>query len=296
MPGVHLRFRSQPFKKEWTLAADLTPHMADRAGYLALLERIVTRGLPDHEANFLKLLQERSRDHIGLLASDLRDAPKLVIDRIDPVNASLATSPFDVERFLRIDVKVSRSGEVLRFMEDLRAITQGNWAEDDMDSAERRFATLARVMAQLGSSESRDVLWRRRVLDTREHVTFVAKEIDPAGRVVNIHESSAGLSGGQRQKLVVFCLAAALRYQLTADEEQLPSYATIILDEAFDKADSRYTRMAMDVFREFGFHLLLATPQKLLQTIEPYVGAVTTIDNPTRQLSLVANLTFGEDS
>ncbi|WP_404436981.1 hypothetical protein LG322_01080 [Microbacterium aerolatum] len=282
------------FKTKWIAAADLTPHIADRAGYLELLERIVTRGLPDHEANFLKLLRERSREHVGLLASDLRDAPKLVVDRIDPVNASLATSSFDVERFLRIDVKVSRSNEVTTFMDDLRTITQGSWANEDLASAERRFDTLARVMAKLESSENADVMWRRRVLDTREHVTFVAKEIDLGGRVVNIHESSAGLSGGQRQKLVVFCLAAALRYQLTADEEQLPSYATIILDEAFDKADSRYTRMAMDVFREFGFHLLLATPQKLLQTIEPYVGAVTTIDNPTRQLSMVANLSFEE--
>lgn len=282
------------FRRDWTVAADLTPQIADRAGYLDLLARIVSRGLPDHEANFLKLLRERSREHIGLLASDLRDAPKLVVDRIEPVNASLATSPFDHERFLRIDVKVNRGSEVTAFMDDLRTITQGSWADEDMASAERRFETLARVMAKLGSSESGDQAWKRRVLDTREHVTFVAKELDPAGRVMNIHESSAGLSGGQRQKLVVFCLAAALRYQLTDDEAELPTYATIILDEAFDKADSRYTRMAMDVFREFGFHLLLATPQKLLQTIEPYVGAVTAIDNPTRQQSLIANLSFGE--
>lgn len=284
------------FKAKWASAADLTAQIADRAGYIALLDRIVTRGLPDHEANFRKLLQERSREHVGLLASDLRDAPKRVADRIDPVNASLETSPFDEGRFLKIDVKVQRAPEVLAFMEDLRAITQGSWADEDLESAEHRFETLARVMARLGSSDNADVLWKKRVLDTREHVGFRAKELDLAGRVVNVHESSAGLSGGQRQKLVVFCLAAALRYQLTADEEQLPSYATIILDEAFDKADSRYTRMALDVFREFGFHLLLATPQKLLQTIEPYVGAVTAIDNPTRRRSMIANLVFDEAS
>lgn len=282
------------FRSKWPSAADLTAQIADRSGYLTLLERIVTRGLPEHEENFRKLLRDRSREHIGLLLSDLRDAPKQVTDRIDPVNVSLATSPFDQDRFLKIDVKVQRAPEVNDFMDDLRAITQGSWADEDLESAERRYETLARVMARLGSSENPEVLWRKRVLDTREHVGFRAKELDPAGRVVNVHESSAGLSGGQRQKLVVFCLAAALRYQLTADEDHVPSYATIILDEAFDKADSRYTRMALDVFREFGFHLLLATPQKLLQTIEPYVGAVTAIDNPTRRQSLVANLVFAE--
>ncbi|GAA1814596.1 ATP-binding protein [Agromyces neolithicus] len=281
------------FKSNWKVAAaELTAQIGDRGGYRELLGGIVSRGLPEHEGNFMKLLRERSRDHMGLLASDLRNAPKEVTDRIAPVNASLGTSPFDHDRFLRIEVRVQRSSEVTELLADLQTITQGSWDDEDLDSAERRFGVLKKVMAKLGSSDNADIAWRRRCLDTREHVTFLAKELDRAGRVVNMHESSAGLSGGQRQKLVVFCLAAALRYQLTADEDALPSYATIILDEAFDKADSRYTRMAMDVFVEFGFQMLLATPQKLLQTIEPYVGAVTTIDNPTRKLSQVANLAF----
>jgi uncharacterized protein YPO0396 len=123
----------------------------------------------------------------------------------------------------------------------------------------------------------------------------MASEIDLAGRVMNVHDSSAGLSGGQRQKLVIFCLAAALRYQLAADEDELPSYATIILDEAFDKADSRYTRMAMDVFVEFGFHMIFATPEKLLQTIEPYVGGITSITNASRRDSRTAAVVYRDD-
>lgn len=48
----------------------------------------------------------------------------------------------------------------------------------------------------------------------------------------------------------------------------------MILDEAFDKADTEFTRTAMDTFRDFGFHMILATPLKLLQTLEEYVGGV----------------------
>src|SRR5690606_31774159 len=81
-------------------------------------------------------------------------------------------------------------------------------------------------------------------------------------------------SGGQRQKLVIFCLAAALRYQLTPEDQDVPAYGTVVLDEAFDKADTTFTTMAMDVFQEFGFHMLLATPLKLLQTLEDYVGGI----------------------
>jgi uncharacterized protein YPO0396 len=281
------------FKSRWPAASgDLTVSIDDRAGYRALLEGIIARGLPEHEGNFLKLLRDKSRDLIGHLLSDIRDAPKLVADRIDPVNASLGRSRFDHERYLRIEVKTRRAPEVLQFMADLKTVVDGAWSDEDLPAAERRFAVLNQIMQRLASGESADAAWKRRCLDTREHVTFMAHEVDVAGRTVNVHDSSAGLSGGQRQKLVIFCLAAALRYQLAADEDELPSYATIILDEAFDKADSRYTRMAMDVFVEFGFHMILATPEKLLQTIEPYVGAVTSITNPSRKESHAASVAF----
>lgn len=286
------------FRSLWPAAsADLTTSIADRDGYSTMLQGIVERGLPEHESNFRTLLRDKSRDLIGHLLSDIRDAPRLVEDRIAPVNASLGRSRFDTDRYLRIEVKTRRGPEVVKFMADLKTVVDGAWADEDLGAAERRFGVLNDVMTKLASGDRADEAWKRRCLDTREHVTFLAHEVDLVGRSMNVHDSSAGLSGGQRQKLVIFCLAAALRYQLAADEDELPSYGTIILDEAFDKADSRYTRMAMDVFVEFGFHMILATPEKLLQTIEPYVGAVTSIANPSRKQSRTATVWFeGGDS
>jgi uncharacterized protein YPO0396 len=125
-------------------------------------------------------------------------------------------------------------------------------------------------------------------------MTFLAHEVDEHGFRHASYDSGAAMSGGQQQKLVVFCLAAALRYQLATADDVRPAYGTVVLDEAFDKADAQYTRMALDVFVEFGFHLVLATPNKLLQTIEPYVGAVTAVANPTRQASHVSTAVFEE--
>ena len=291
---VFARLASE-FRGAWpTAAPDLTSDVDDRSGYRALLDGIRTRGLPEHEENFRRLLREKSRDLIGHLLSEIRDAPKQIEERIDPVNASLGRSLFDADRFLRIRVKTRRSPDATEFMTDLKGIVDGSWDQNDL-RAEQRFAALKRIMDRLESAENgdrADHAWRQRWLDTRDHVTFQAQEVDRAGRVLSVHDSSAGHSGGQRQKLVIFCLAAALRYQLTDAEQDVPTYGTIVLDEAFDKADSQYTRMAMDVFREFGFHMILATPQKLLQTIESYVGAVTSVSNPTRKQSLLSNVPF----
>ena len=277
------------FKGRWEArAADLVADLADRAGYLAILDDIVAHGLPDHEADFLRLLRNRSRDLVGQLVSDIMSAPREIEEKLDAVNDSLRRSPFDVGRFLRLKPKVRRTPAVQQFLADLRSVTEGSWGDDDLETAERRFATLAEIMRKLGSSDHIDRVWRAQCLDTRQHVTFLANEVDEHGHVHATYDSGAAMSGGQQQKLVVFCLAAALRYQLADVDQPLPRYGTVIFDEAFDKADSRYTRMALDVFVEFGFQLVLATPQKLLQTIEPYVGAATSVENPTRRRSTIS--------
>lgn len=256
------------------LVGDLTDVVEDRTGYLALLGRLETDRLPDFEERFFGLLQTQSQRNIGQLAAVVRRAPGEIRDKVVPINTSLRRSPFDRGRFLQIQVHENRGTAVQDFLADLREISTGAWAVEDRAAAERRFEVMARVLRRLGSSESGDRAWRSLCLDTRRHVRFTGVEVDADDVVVNIHDSSAGLSGGQRQKLVVFCLAAALRYQLTEDGQDVPRFGTVILDEAFDKADATFTRMAMDVFVEFGFHMVLATPLKLLQTLEDYVGGV----------------------
>ena len=78
---------------------------------------------------------------------------------------------------------------------------------------------------------------------------------------------------------MLFCLAAALRYQLAREGSGQPSYGLVILDEAFDKTDPIFTKAGLDVFNTFGFQMLLATPLKMLQTLETYVGGAVQVSN-----------------
>lgn len=256
------------------LTGDLTDAVADRDGYLQVLGRLEADRLPDFEERFFGLLETQSQRNIGQLAAVIRRAPGEIRDKIAPINSSLLRSPFDRRRYLQIKVDEARTAAVQDLLADLREISSGSWSAHDRATSERRFDVMARVMRRLGSSESGDRAWRTACLDTRRHVRFTGVEVDPEGVQLNVYDSSAGLSGGQRQKLVVFCLAAALRYQLTDEGDDVPHFGTVILDEAFDKADASFTRMAMDVFVAFGFHMVLATPLKLLQTLEDYVGGV----------------------
>ena len=74
------------------------------------------------------------------------------------------------------------------------------------------------------------------------------------------------------------------------DGKQFSRFGTVILDEAFDRADSQFTRRGMDVFNEFGFHMVLATPEKMLQTIQDYIGGAAVVQCFDRKHSTLALL------
>lgn len=281
------------FKRRWpSKSADLTPAVEDRAGYLQVLADLRADRLPDFEARFFDLMERQSQQNVAQLANEIRRAPAEVRERIAPVNTSLGRSVFDEGRFLKITVKENRTEAGRTFLADLQTISAGSWVEAEHGEAEAKFEVMRRMMERLTSSEVADVSWRNQCLDTRLHVRFTAAEVDPDGHVVNVHDSSAGLSGGQRQKLVTFCLAAALRYQLADEDSDIPAYGTVIMDEAFDKADSKFTRMAMDIFTEFGFHMVLATPLKLLQTLEDYIGGMAVVTCQEFQDSRVGSVSI----
>lgn len=242
------------------------------------------------------MLREQSHRNVGELARMIRKAPGEIRTRIEPVNESLSRSPFDTDRTLRIDVKDRRPAVAAEFLSDLARIADGSFDIEDREQAETRFTAMSELLERLDSGDPADKRWRRTVLDTRLHVGFIGVEVDGAGTDVNFHDSSSGLSGGQAQKLVFFCLAAALRYQLAESGADLPRYATVVLDEAFDRADPAYTRRALDVFAQFGFHMVLATPLKLLQTLEDYIGGVVTVDNPGRDRTVLGVLPFDSDA
>ncbi|MFI6427127.1 ATP-binding protein [Promicromonospora sp. NPDC050880] len=255
------------FRRRWpAITRDLTAQVGDRSRYLEVLERIRTSRLPEQEARFADLLTDQARRALRKLAAEIRQAPATIRERIVGVNASLRRSPFDTDRYLEIRVKERRPAAVEEFLATLDTLTA---------EAEPEYEVLERLVRRLGSSDPADRAWRALCLDTRRHVHFTGVEVTAGGIALAVHDSSAGLSGGQRQKLVVFCLAAALRYQLAgASDSAAPAYGSILLDEAFDKADTAFTRTAMDTFAAFGFHMILATPLKLLQTLEDHVGGI----------------------
>ena len=272
------------YKSQWSAESSELQANAEFAGEaITRLEMLRSDRLPEFRGRFLDLLNGQSVMHLSKIYSELQRAKGDIETNLGPINASLRRSPYTEGRYLQIEVRDNRDRVVRDFLQDLRDATAGSLREADEQTAMDRYHRLANIMDRLGSSERADRSWRNVVLDTRRHVKFVGNEVDADGTVHNTHVDSAALSGGQAQKLVFFCLAAALRYRLAGVDADVPRYATVVLDEAFDRADPVFTRTAMDVFKSFGFHMVLATPLKLIKTLSPYVDGTIVIhytENP----------------
>jgi uncharacterized protein YPO0396 len=285
----------ETFCRRWPQdAGDFTADMHALDGFMARLRRLELDGLPKHEARFFELLQSQSKQNLLVLQKHMTEARKSIGQRMDEVNESLERVPFNRGTVLQIELSDRGLPEVREFQQQLRDVLSHHQTED-RERAEAQFAILRQLVARLSADDPEQRRWREQVLDVRQHVEFVGIELEAeTRRQVEVYRSGAGKSGGQRQKLATTCLAAALRYQLGGDDGHLPRYAAVVLDEAFDKADNEFTALAMNIFKNFGFQMVVATPLKSVMTLEPFIGGACFVDISGRHDSGVLLIEYDE--
>jgi uncharacterized protein YPO0396 len=289
--------RFADFNRQWPAeSGGLDATLASSDDYFAKLTRLETDGLPRYEERFLGLLREQSDQNLTLLSHRLDQERSAIKTRLELVNESLLSAEFNPGTHLVIDTVDKLGDEVRQFKQSLREALSHSFRADAPELAERRFLVLRDLVRRFASQETPDKNWKSLVLDVRQHVEFVARELDAEDQEVEVYRSGAGKSGGQRQKLAATCLAAALRYQLGGQDRALPSFATVVLDEAFDKADAEFTTMAMNIFKTFGFQMVVATPLKSVMTLEPFIGGACFVHIKDRKTSSVLTIDYDEST
>lgn len=287
--------RFADFVREWPAeGGGLDPTLPSAPDFFAKLKRLEIDNLPAFEDRFRRLLREQSDQNLTLLSSQLEQERKAILERLEIVNDSLRSREFNYGTHLVIEHMDRPLEDVRNFKQGLRQAISFALA-DDADADEKRFEILQALVKRLSSQEGKDHTWRDLVLDVRQHVEFIARELDQDGVEIEVYRSGAGKSGGQRQKLTSTCLAAALRYQLGGEDIGVPRYATVVLDEAFDKADAEFTTMAMRIFEAFGFQMIVATPLKSVMTLEPFIGGACFVHIRDRKNSSVLMIEYDEE-
>jgi uncharacterized protein YPO0396 len=287
------------FKRTWPMdSGDLDTTLSSATDFFAKLERLETDGLPAHEERFFKLLQDQSHQNLAALSTYLIDARNAIMERMALVNEGLSQVPFNEtasqRTFLKIEAGDRQLPEVQEFKQNIKQALSHAWSEE-REFAEERFLALRKLVDRLSGLENDQKRWRDSVLDVRQHVEFIGREIDEDGVEVEVYRSGAGKSGGQRQKLATTCLAAALRYQLGGNDHGVPMYAPVVLDEAFSSSDNEFTTLSMNIFKNFGFQMIVATPLKSVMTLEPFISGACFVDINDRRVSSVLIIEYDND-
>ncbi|GIM97824.1 ATP-binding protein [Paractinoplanes toevensis] len=255
---------------------------------LAIYRQLVTDDLPRAKDAWLaKVDEDMNRQLRGLLVQ-IDDDARTIKRGLAPINDVLQHVPFRSDATLSIESVERPSGDLKEFRQIITRYTSntvGMDIERNADQVEKSFTRLRKHLSRLDDQSRAGDAWRRRVFDAREHVEFQAIETRPDGIKV-IHDGVSGMSGGEGQELIAFILGAALRFRLGEGHEGPPSYASIILDEGFVKADSDYTGRALSALQALGFQLIVGAPREKATAFEDYVESVAyiniNVDDPAR--------------
>ncbi|SDK19846.1 Uncharacterized protein YPO0396 [Actinopolyspora mzabensis] len=289
------------FISRWPDTAPDTSGDVDHSGgdFAALHEEITQRRLPGAMNRFQRMISEDMVPSVSVLQRTIEKATSEIKQRIDMVNAGLRQVEFNAGTHLQIAYKANPSDDVKEFRRRvdllLRNVTA---AQKDPHESVAQFQRVRELMGWFTSEDSVSQRWSTNVLDVRESYTFYGLEQDSDGRTVHTYRNTASNSGGEQEKLVAFCLAAALSYNLArSDCDGTPHFAPLMLDEAFSKSDENFSAQALAAFEQFGFQLLIAAPIRMSGILEPFIGQAIlvekrTIDNEAR--SDAASATFGE--
>ena len=247
---------------------------------LAIYHQLMADDLPRAKGAWLaKVDDDMNRQLRGVLVQIEEDA-RTIRRGLEPINVVLQHVRFRQDATLSIESVERPSSDLKEFRQIISKYTSntvGLDTERDADQIEKSFIRLRKHLAKLDDQSRAGDSWRRRVFDAREHVEFQAIETRPDGVMV-IHDGVSGMSGGEGQELIAFILGAALRFRLGEGHEGPPSYASIILDEGFVKADSDYTGRALSALSALGFQLIVGAPREKATAFEDHVESVAYIN------------------
>ena len=289
------------FTSRWPDSAPDNNGDADRCGadFAALHEEITRRRLPEAMRRFQTMISEDMVPSVSVVYRTIETAAAEIRRRAEMVNIGLKRVEFNQGTHLQIAVNAHQFESVRQFrsaVDDL--LKNAPAARATPQKALAQFTRVRDLMVRFTDDDPEHKRWRETVLDVRLAFSFYGREEDCDGVTIHTYRNTAAGSGGEQEKLVAFCLAAALSYNLADDTSGArPRFAPLMLDEAFSKSDETFAGQALAAFDEFGFQLIMAAPIRMSGVLEPFIGQAVLVEKrltPDGAHSNATSATFGE--
>lgn len=257
--------------------------------YVALCRRIDERELPAAYERMRRLITEQAPGAILSLHMAADAEERRIVEQIERVNTGLASVAFNRGTRLRLQPGRKSLAAVTELTEKARLISQRTTAVSfgDDQAILEQYSDILVLRERLAGNTPEDRQWTRDALDVRNRFDFYCEEHDAeSGETIRTYSNSGDNSGGEQEKLMAFCLAGALSFNLASPHgtDNRPIFAQLMLDEAFSKSDPQFAQQALAAFRKFGFQLIIVATVQNTSTIQPYIDNVIMVsksENPT---------------
>ncbi|BBZ28163.1 nuclease [Mycolicibacterium madagascariense] len=250
--------------------------------YVALCRHIDERELPEAYERMMRLVTEQAPDAILTLHRVAEQEARRISEQIARVNTGLGSVEFNHGTRLTLRATPRSLTAVAELTEIVRAISRriAEVGLGDKQAILDQYADILRLRNRLASTAPEDRAWTRDALDVRNRFTFDCAEWDVSSEeLIRTHSNAGDNSGGEQEKLMAFCLAGALSFNLASPDstDNTPVFAQLMLDEAFSKSDPQFAQQALQAFRKFGFQLVIVATVQNATTIQPYIDSVVMV-------------------
>ena len=189
--------------------------------YVALCRHIDERELPEAYERMMRLVTEQAPDAILTLHRVAEQETRRISEQIDRVNTGLGSVEFNRGTRLTLRATPRSLTAVAELTEIVRAISRriAEVGLGDKQAILDQYADILRLRNRLASTAPEDKAWTRDALDVRNRFTFDCAEWDVSTEeLIRTHSNAGDNSGGEQEKLMAFCLAGALSFNLANPE------------------------------------------------------------------------------
>jgi len=260
-------------------SADLDEKIHD---YVALCRRIDDRELPAAYDRMLRLITEQAPTAALRLHQLAEEEAQRIEEQIARVNLGLGSVDFNLGTRLTLHADPKSLTAVSDLNERARRISGRAAAvsTNDRQAIHDQYQDILELRNLLVSDSAEARQWTRDALDVRNRFTLYCAETDATtGELIRTYSNAGANSGGEQEKLMAFCLAGALSFNLAdpGTGDNRPVFSQLMLDEAFSKSDPVFAQQALLAFRKFGFQLLIVATVQNTTIIQPYIDSVVMV-------------------
>lgn len=243
--------------REWKQhSVDFGNQADDVQDYLNHLDKLVKTELPAQKDKAKQRMEKHTTESIINFMQTARDECNKIIRNIQKINPTLEKADYVDNSYLQLIAKEEHFDIISKFNKasDL-VITQFDGDIKD------RYGKLKTVIDMLREALKSNSIDAKRLLDPRYRFSFAVNVINRETNETSVLSSSSGKSGGEKEVFASLILAASLSYVLTNEQESLPHFNTVFIDEAFSNTSYENARRGLFGFKNLGLSVNMIMPE-----------------------------------